>query len=237
MHLIEYDHLNPEETIAMDSFLLMKAESGALGETLRFWNAEEYFVVLGRAGKITEECHVERCRRNGVKIIRRSSGGGTILQGPGCLNYSLILSYKGDTAYKNVRSSYRHILSAITGEFEKNGYSIEFYPLSDLAIGGKKISGNAQARKRRYFLHHGTFLFGFDLGKISFYLKHPPKEPEYRRARTHGDFLTNIPSTPAALSGIIKKAFLPSGAPTWHPAADDLVALRKLAVEKYADLA
>jgi len=76
--------------------------------------------------------------------------------------------------------------------------------LSDIAVDNKKISGNAQARKKKYFLHHGTFLYDFDIGKIPYYLKYPPKEPNYRKNRSHSDFLTNIPLTPEQLKECIR---------------------------------
>lgn len=206
---------SPFETIALDEELLIKAEKGERRETLRFWEAKEYFVVVGRAGKIPEECFVKQCQNDGVRIIRRISGGGAVLQGPGCLNYSLILSYDRDERFRNIRVSYEIILktvkdslSVIPARAEIHPDNIKFHPISDLAFNGKKFSGNAQARKKKFFLHHGTILYDFDIDKISKYLKHPSKEPEYRQKRTHKDFLTNIPIDSAAFKEAIKRRFI-----------------------------
>jgi len=233
MQIVEYLPNNPEEAIALDELLLSKAESDGLGETLRFWNANDHFVVVGRAGIIRKDCNQEKCRRDNIRIIRRISGGGTVMQGPGCFNYSLILSYRRDERYTNVRNSYSRILEDISGIFKTKGYDVEFFPISDLALDGRKISGNAQARKKRYFLHHGTFLFDFDLKRITFYLKHPTKEPEYREARRHEDFLANIPVTCAELKEFITDAFPPCDG-VWKPATDDLQKLEELVREKYS---
>jgi len=208
MKLIENPAPTPEKNITMDEEFLVKAEAGEIGESLRFWEAKEYFVVIGRSGKAEEECRIDKCRRDGVKIIRRLSGGGTVLEGPGCLNYSVILSYERDDAFRNIRSSYRVILGGIARRLKAKGHDARFLPISDLAAAGRKFSGNAQARKKRYFLHHGTFLYDFDIEKVSRYLKHPPAEPDYRKGRAHGDFLANISESPENLMDIVKEEFL-----------------------------
>lgn len=207
MYLIDYTVNSPQENIALDELLLLKAEAGEIGECLRFWEAREYFVVLGRAGKVEEECLVDGCRKAGIPIIRRVSGGGTVLQGPGCLNYSLILSYSSESAYRDINGSYRAVLEKICRELSSKGIVAEFKPICDVAVAGKKVSGNAQARKKKYFLQHGTFLHDFDIGRINACLKHPPKEPEYRKGRNHADFIANIPLSAEDLKECVTRAF------------------------------
>ena len=63
---------------------------------------------------------------------------------------------------------------------------------TDLAIGGRKFSGNSQRRRKHFLLFHGTFLLNFDLALIGELLRMPSKEPDYRESRKHADFLTNI---------------------------------------------
>jgi lipoate-protein ligase A len=64
--------------------------------------------------------------------------------------------------------------------------------ISDLAIAGRKCAGNAQQRKRTHLLHHGTLLCSFDLNLMARYVAHPPREPDYRKQRSHLDFVTNL---------------------------------------------
>ena len=207
MKLIKHTCGSPEENVALDELLLMKAEDGYIGETMRLWSSEEYFVVLGRACKYEEDCYSAKCKEQGVRIIRRISGGGTVLQGPGCLNYSLVLSYDDRSEYKDVNTSYREILGRLADGLGKKMKGLEFLPISDLAVSGKKISGNAQARKKKFFLHHGTILFAMDTAKIAEYLKYPPKEPEYRKGRDHDDFVTNSPLDADELEHLIIGTF------------------------------
>ena len=102
-----------------------------------------------------------------------------------------------------------------------------------MAIGGKKFSGNAQARKKEYFLHHGTFLYDFDIPKVKIYLKHPPKEPAYRKGRHHEDFLTNINLTREELKSAVLEAF-PADEGVYKPSRDEIKSLEELLLEKYS---
>ncbi|MFH1878319.1 MAG: lipoate--protein ligase family protein [Candidatus Omnitrophota bacterium] len=234
MVFVNYYTDSPEENVALDELLLIKAENGFMEGSLRFWESSEYFVVAGRASVIEEDCFSLICRGDGVKIIRRVSGGGTVLQGPGCLNFSLILPYPDGLKYTDIKGSYEWILKRLSGALSVPGRSIEVLPVSDLVIGGRKISGNAQARKRGFFLHHGTFLTGFDLSKISRYLKHPPKEPAYRQKREHADFLADIPVEKKEIKETVKKLFLGDTVREWAPEREDLDGLAYLVEKKYS---
>src|SRR5262249_36514773 len=101
--------------------------------------------------------------------------------------------------------------------------------ISDLALGGRKFSGNAQQRKRGHLLHHGTLLYAFDVGRIARYLRLPPRQPEYRAGRSHRDFLRNLTLPREELKCRLQA--------TWQP-EEELVAwpedqVRQLVREKY----
>ena len=84
---------------------------------------------------------------------------------------------------------------------------IEVAGTSDLAVGGRKFSGNSQQRKRAHLLHHGSILYAFDITRISRYLPIPPRQPTYRSGRDHSDFLTNLPTPASALKQRIQSAW------------------------------
>jgi lipoate-protein ligase A len=234
MKLVEFNSNIPEENIALDEMLLQKAEADGIGESLRFWESRTHFVVLGRSGKIKEDCFPDKCESGGIKIIRRISGGGTVLQGEGCLNYSLVLSYEKVPEYTDINASYRKILSKMIEQFRTRGQEVEFMPISDIAIQGKKISGNAQARKKKFFLHHGTLLYDFDLGLISEYLQHPGKEPDYRQNRSHKDFVDNISLIRTELEEAVKEVFGPDEE-IYIPSDEDIQKMRELVETRYSD--
>lgn len=204
----------PEENILFDDVLFMLAEDGQSGEVLRFWESPEYFVVLGRIGRLKEEVYIEKARQDKILILRRSSGGGTVLQGPGCLNYSLILNKEIRPQLQDLRKSYQYILGRIMAALAKTGRQPMFCPLSDMAIGReeRKFSGNAQRRGRKFILHHGTILYNFHLDLMEKYLRFPVEMPRYRRGRPHASFVTNLPVPAHEIKKYLKEEF--SAVPT-----------------------
>lgn len=195
-----------EENILYDEKLLDLAEEGLAGEALRFWESPDFFIVLGRASKPETDVRTDEAARGGIKIIARRSGGGTVLQGPGCLNYSLILSSEKRPELRDIRRSYEFIISKICTSFNNIGVNANFEPLSDIALSGRKFSGNAQWRRKRHILHHGTILYNFPIEMAERYLKMPSAEPPYRKGRSHGEFLTNLGISPPEIKKAIEKA-------------------------------
>ena len=133
----------------------------------------------------------EACLADGVRVLRRGSGGGAVVLGPGCLNYAVVLSLVPWTELANVAASFRYILERIAAALDVPGLAVAGG--TDLALDGRKVSGNAQRRGRRALIHHGTLLFGFDSRLATRYLQEPVRQPAYRARRRHAEFIGNIP--------------------------------------------
>src|SRR5262245_32377137 len=110
MHLLDLTLPTAAENVALDEALLLEAESGIGGEVLRFWECPTAAVVLGAAGVLADDVDEARCRADGAPVVRRSSGGGTVLLGPGCLLFTLVLRTARSPELGAVGASYRHIL-------------------------------------------------------------------------------------------------------------------------------
>jgi lipoate-protein ligase A len=195
------------ENLALDEALLLEAESGHSGEVLREWEWSQAAVVLGSGCRLAEDADEAACLSGGVPILRRSSGGGTVLLGAGCLCYSLVLSYDRSAALRDIRASYCHILGRLRDALADILPGITCSGTSDLAAAGRKFSGNSQQRKRSFLLHHGTLLYHFDLDQVGRYLRMPARQPDYRRYREHTAFLTNLPSNPSELGRLLRAAW------------------------------
>ena len=185
----------PAQNLALDEALLNQAEEAArrgeaAAELLRFWESPLPFVVLGSMGRLAEEIHRKACRRNGIAVLRRSSGGGTVVAGPGCLCFSLILDLEQRPQLRDIHASYRAILSRLVACLAVEG--LAHRGISDLALGGRKVCGNAQRRKSATLLHHGALLYNFDLPMIAALLQEPARQPDYRAGRPHAEFVTNL---------------------------------------------
>jgi lipoate-protein ligase A len=181
------------ENVALDEALLRSVEEAGGGPVLRLWEPETYAVVLGRANKAERNVDLDACRQDGVPVVRRCSGGGTVLLGPGALVFSLVLRVAPGDHLANVEEATTAVLDRILSPLRQRVAGLARQGTSDLAAGEVKVSGNAQRWLRTTFLHHGTLLYDFDLDRIGRYLTAPEREPEYRRGRSHGEFVTNLP--------------------------------------------
>lgn len=183
----------PAENLAYDESLLDFCECAGGPEILRLWEPTEYFVVVGYANKVDLEVNREACDANGIPIFRRCSGGGTVVQGRGCLNFSVILNFSENEALQTITRANQFIMGRhreLFNELLGNGVSVEGH--TDLALNGLKFSGNAQRRKKNFLLFHGTFLLNFDIPLIERLLRMPSQQPEYRHNRPHERFLINV---------------------------------------------
>jgi lipoate-protein ligase A len=194
MHFLDLTLPTLADNLALDEALLLEAEAGSAAEVLHLWEWPAPAVVLGSGCRLVEDVATAICEADGVPILRRASGGGTVLLGAGCLCFSLVLVYERAQALREIRPSYLFILKRIRAALADLLPGIECAGTSDLAAGGRKFSGNAQQRKRRHLLHHGTLLYGFDLSLVGRYVRLPPRQPEYRGRRDHADFLRNLPT-------------------------------------------
>lgn len=220
-----------EENLACDEALLDLVEEGTEDEILRLWESDRYFVVLGSSSKVKEEVNEEACARDGIPVLRRHSGGGTVLQGPGCLNFSLILKIDPAGLTRNITETTNFIMQRHAKTLtDLLGEKVEMKGSSDLTIDGMKFSGNAQRRRLNAVLFHGTFLYDFDLEKIARYLKQPPKQPDYRRQRNHLEFVRNIHCTSEALKKELRSAW--DANHLFEPLPGERI--KKLVEEKYS---
>ncbi len=215
LQLLDHSYESPAHNIACDEALLEDLEAGLAAPTLRFWESPAPFVVLGYANKVASEANIEACRARGVPILRRSSGGGTVVQGPGCLNYNLTLPITDETANITDTNCYimrrhRDALSQIVGgEVKIQGHTdLTVAPHDAPEDARLKFSGNAQRRKSRALVFHGCFLLpDFDLAQIDELLAHPSREPDYRAGRAHRHFVTAFPATREQIKAALGEAW------------------------------
>lgn len=194
--LLDLSLPSPAANLALDEALLDCCESGEgpASGVLRFWETPDTFVVVGYGNRIATEVNQAACRAAAIPILRRCSGGGTVVQGPGCLNYSLILPVPESGPLASITGANDFIMQRnrdATASLMHQPVAIQGH--TDLTLASRKFSGNSQRRRRQFLLFHGTFLLAFDLAAIELALLPPTREPAYRAGRHHRDFLTNLP--------------------------------------------
>jgi lipoate---protein ligase len=211
MHLLNLTLPSPAENLACDEALLDLCEEHGI-ETLRFWESPMPFVVVGYGNSVSREVNVTACERRGVPILRRCSGGGTVVQGPGCLSYNLTLRIPPTGPLVTVTGTNEFVMERNRAALETLlGGPVSVQGHTDLAFAnaGKwlKFSGNAQRRRRRSLVFHGTILYAFDLPLIATLLNFPSAQPEYRASRGHLEFVRNVPADAAKIREALAAAW------------------------------
>jgi lipoate-protein ligase A len=208
MQYIELTLPDPASNLACDEALLELFEARrATDGLLRIWEPEKHFVVLGHSNRIDSEVDVAACEFERLSIFRRLSGGGTVMQGPGCLNYSLILRNGVDIplgiaeSFQFVLQHHKQCMQQLIED------RVEIAGISDLVVNQQKVSGNAQYRKRWFTLVHGTFLLNLDPAIVTRCLRLPSKQPAYRQNRSHGCFMRNLHLDPINVRKALRAAW------------------------------
>lgn len=223
MKLLDLTLDEPAANVALDDALVECAdaalaangdanEDGTAFEVLRLWEFSRPMVVLGRSSRIDQEVHVDACRHAGVEIVRRASGGATIVAGPGCLMFAVVLSYRLRPELRAIDAAHRFVLDRLASALRPFVPSIVPRGTSDLAVvdssgGEQKVSGNSMRCRRDFLLYHGTLLYDLPLDLVGRLLRVPPRQPDYRRGRAHADFVTNLPVSREALRTAVTAAF------------------------------
>ncbi len=157
---------------------------------LRAWEPEGLALVLGRGSRFEEEVNLTAWSENPVPVYRRLGGGCAVLLGPGMV----ALSY----CRRGPRPAYpvdwlRNAAAAIRDRLAAMGVQgIAVQANGDLTWSGRKLMGTTLYVGKDVLLFGASLLVSNPMEPICYYLRHPPREPEYRQGRPHDHFLARL---------------------------------------------
>ncbi|MFO7274925.1 MAG: hypothetical protein DIU55_008660 [Bacillota bacterium] len=172
----------PYDAIALERF---RRE----GPFIWLWEPERTEAVLG-AGTPETDVDLARCAADGVPVYRRRGGGGAVVLAPGCLVIT--------AAYEASRRRFPTqwigpIAEAVARALRGLGLrDAQVRGMGDVALGDRKVLGSSLYANREVALYQGSLLVDPDLSLLARYLPHPSREPDYRRGRSHAEFLTSL---------------------------------------------
>lgn len=175
--MLDFEEDNPGMNMAIDEAVLLAVEKGMIPNTVRFWKNRNA-VAIGYSQKVEKEIHQAACRRSGVAIVRRFTGGGAVYQNYGNLNWTVVIrrdDYPG-RSISGVSDIFQVLSRPIIQGLEMLGLRSEFKPPNGICIGGKKISGMAAYVKRESLLCHGTLLVYGDFSLMRHVLRNQKVE-------------------------------------------------------------
>ncbi|MCP5104707.1 MAG: hypothetical protein GY950_15085 [bacterium] len=154
------------------------------------WQPAFVSVILGQSNKAAPSLRMENILKDKVPVYKRPSGGETVVLSPRTLVISILR--RGDKLqspsiyFKAYGQGIIRALEGLgVGDLRGNG-------ISDICIGERKIVGSSIYRNKDLVFYHAVLNVSESTDILERYLKHPQREPEYRRGRTHSDFVTSL---------------------------------------------
>ena len=165
--------LTPAMQMAMDQAIAEAVAAGDMPPMLRLWEWAAPAVIIGRFQSLDDEVDLDAAAREGVTVVRRVTGGGSMFVEPqNTITYSLYAPL-GFVRGLDVRNSYRVCDQWLLGALRELGMRVGYQSINDIASTQGKIGGAAQ---RRYpprrggpgaVLHHVTLAYDIDAVKMS----------------------------------------------------------------------
>ena len=161
-------------------------------QVLSTWVPSSTMVVLGSSNKSEVEVKEHACLEDGVPVLKRYGGGGTVVLHSGCVVISLGLwvsqFYDNNRYFRMINDAVIQTLAAswpVYANLRQDG-------LSDIAMENRKIAGTSLFRSRNYLLYQASLLVDAKVDLLERYLEHPSREPEYREGKSHRDFVAGL---------------------------------------------
>lgn len=239
---LDTGHRDAAFNMGLDEAILGSVSAGAVPPTLRFYGWKPRAVSLGYFQGVDDELDTEACRERGVDIVRRVTGGGAVFHDDE-LTYSVVVPESHPLVSGSILDTYRSLCSGLIEGFALLGIKAEFAPINDVVSDGKKLSGNAQTRKRSCVLQHGTVLLGVDVDEMFALLRVPA---EKLRGKLIADVKARVSSVARSLgrpvgyaeaAAAFKEGFakgLGVRLEDGEPSAAELAEASRLASEKFA---
>jgi lipoate-protein ligase A len=174
--LVDSEFVSPAESAALDEAILEAHVGGEVPNTLHFYRRGTPTISVGYFQKISESLDIEECRARGVAVVRRKSGGSSIYTDAGQLIYGLVMHDSELPADR--QESFCAVCSALAKAISSFGVAARFRPMNDIEIDGRKVSGNAQLRRKGSVLQHGTVLVDTDVRAMDAVLRQDPAKHE-----------------------------------------------------------
>ncbi len=181
--------MNPVRAWTFDDAFCDTARSAG-GVHVRVARPDGAMVVLGAGSRPEVELDLEACAADGVPLYRRRGGGCAVVLDPG--NVIVSVAYPAPGFGRN--QAHFDALSAwlIAGLAAAGVPDVRTAGVSDLVVGDRKVAGACLQRARDLLYYAACLLVDADLSRLERWLRHPPREPDYRAGRAHRDFVSNL---------------------------------------------
>ncbi len=174
--LLDTGSRSAAENMALDEVLLQLKAQEKIPHTLRFLQFSSPSVLVGHHQSVEEEIRLDYCRKKGIEINRRLTGGGALYWGKAELGWEIYISKKDRRIPSRVEDLYRKMGEASANGLRRLGFKAHFRPRNDVEVGGRKISGTGGTELSGAILFQGTVLVDFDVDEMLRALRIPTEK-------------------------------------------------------------
>jgi lipoate-protein ligase A len=150
--------------VAMTAALVELHAQGRSADTMRF-HRYPASVLLGRSQDMEHAADTAYCRRRGIEVARRVTGGGAVFMSPRMLAWDVIVDRRA--LGKNLEAITRGICQGVASGLSRLGASARFRSPNDIETGGRKVSGSGGYVVGRSAVLQGTVLIADDLPQMA----------------------------------------------------------------------
>ncbi len=189
---IDFDLVDPPTSGALAEAMLIARSEGKCPDTLFLYRRKPPAVSIGYFQAVKNTVDLEACRELGIEVSRRITGGGAIYSDENGIIYSIVVSEDNPKIPKNILESYEVLCRGLVEALKMLGLEAVFQPVNDVLVGGRKISGSSQTRRRGVVLHHGTLLVKADIETMKRVLKIPQEKLSDKEAKSLEERVTSL---------------------------------------------
>ena len=154
------------------------------------WIPDKFYLILGRSNSAEKSLDLEKTNSDSVKILKRPSGGETVILSPNTLVLSAVAI---EDELKNSHKYFEFFNNKIISILGKKGITnLQQKGISDISLRDKKILGSSIYRKGNKIFYHAVLNISESVKNIEKYILHPSREPDYRKGRKHSEFVTSL---------------------------------------------
>ncbi|MEH7381634.1 lipoate--protein ligase [Bacillus sp. JJ1533] len=154
---------DPQINLAIEEYALKNLD---INETYLLFYINGPSIIIGKNQNTIEEINTQYVEDNGIKVVRRLSGGGAVYHDLGNLNFSFITKDDGESFH-----NYQKFTEPVIEALHKLGVNAQLSGRNDIEVEGRKISGNAQFSTRGRMFSHGTLMFDSEIDNVVSALK------------------------------------------------------------------
>lgn len=163
---------------------------GGTGDGMLVWQPAETIIVLGQSNTPERSLILENVVSDGIPVTKRPTGGEAVVLTPQMAVLTVAREFPGLARSRDFFMEVNGMILDMLSDLGVKNYGTR--GISDITIGHRKILGSSMHRRENRLVYHAVLNIAEDPSIFEIYLTHPSREPDYRRNRPHGEFVTSL---------------------------------------------